>query len=128
MHTQIVFPYSEYLAEQLYSASYYGHDQAVLELLQRGAPPNSDYYTVEKRRHTPLHMACAQNHLRSTELLIKFGAFVAATSIRGWTPLHSACYNNNKTIAKLLMKHHCPTGEPYMQGVSITAVSVSRYI
>ncbi len=52
------------------------------------------------------------NHLRSAELLIKFGAIVAATTNDGWTPLHWACAYNSKATAKLLLEHHCPTGEP----------------
>ncbi len=85
----------------------------MLELLQRGAPPNSDYYTSlrELCGRTPLHMACTNNRLCSAELLIKFGAIVAATDNNGRTPLHWACLYN-KAPAKLLLEHHCPTGEP----------------
>ncbi len=113
MAALILSPHSDNLAEQLYLASWNGRDQEVLELLQRGAPPNnSNYYTREHNGNTPLHMACVYNHLCCAELLIKFGAIVAATDNTGWTPLHSACYNNRKDIAKLLLEHHCPTGEP----------------
>ncbi len=115
---------SDNLAEQLYFASSDGRDQEVLELLQRGAPPNnSDYYTREHGGHTSLHMACLHNHLRSAELLIKFGAIVAATDKNGWTPLHYACYFNSEDTAKLLLEHYCPTGKPACMGVS-PAVSV----
>ncbi len=107
--------YSDNLAEQLFWACWNGRDQEVLELLQRRAPPNnSDYYTRKQGGRTPLHRACYNNHLRSAELLIKFGAIVAATDNCGQTPLHHACncfYNYNDT-AKLLLEHHCPTGEP----------------
>ncbi len=103
---------SDNLAEKLYSASYNGCDQEVLELLQRGAPPNSDYYTRQHGRDTPLHVACIRNHLRSAELLIKFGAILAAKANDGWTPLHDACFFNSEATAKLLLEHHCPTGEP----------------
>ncbi len=114
MAALILSPHSDNLAKQLYSASRNGRDQEVLELLQRGAPPNnSDYYTiVPQGGYTPLHMACAYSHLRSAELLIKFGAIVTATDNDGWTPLHWACAYNKKAIAKLLLEHHCPTGEP----------------
>ena len=85
----------------------------MLELLQRGVPPNnSEYYTKLKDGCTPLHEACAHSHLCSAELLIKFGAIVAAKDNDGWTPLHWACFNNSKDTAKLLLQHHCPTGEP----------------
>ena len=114
--THFISPYSDDLAKQLYyacasRASHYGHDREVLELLQRGVPPNnSDYYTREQRGYTPLHRAC-ELLPRTADLLIKFGAIVAATDNVGWTPLHYACNNNSKATAKLLMEHHCPTGE-----------------
>ncbi len=113
MAALILSPHSDDLAKQLYRASGDGRDQEVLELLQRGVPPNnSDYYTREHRGYTPLHMACYYNHLRSAELLIKFGAILAATNNAGWTPLHWACFNNSEATAQLLLEHHCPTGEP----------------
>ncbi len=113
MAALILSPHSDDLAEQLYRASNGGRDQEVLELLQRGAPPtNSDCYTREQCECTPLHKACANNHLRSAKLLIKFGAIVAATDNNGLTPLHWACSYNRKDTAKLLLEHHCPTGEP----------------
>ncbi len=113
MAALILSPHSDDLAEQLYLASSYGRDQEVLELLQRGVPPNnSDYYTREQGGATPLHHACDNNHLRSAELLIKFGAIVAATTNSGWTPLHWACAKNRKATAHLLLEHQCPTGEP----------------
>ncbi len=60
MAALILSPHSDNLAKQLYWASSDGRDQEVLELLQRGAPPNnSDYYTREQYGYTPLHRACA---------------------------------------------------------------------
>ncbi len=115
MAALILSPHSDNLAKQLYWASRDGRDQEVLKLLQRGAPlNNSDYYTREQRGETPLHRACYYNYLHSAELLIKFGAIVAATNSSGWTPLHSACFYNSdpEDTAKLLLEHHCPTGEP----------------
>ncbi len=112
MAALILSPHSDNLDDKLYWASRYGRDQEVLELLQRGAPPNSDYYTREHCGYTPLHRACYYNRLRIAELLIKFGAIVTTAHNDGWTPLHYACLNNSKTTAKLLLEHHCPTGEP----------------
>ncbi len=84
----------------------------MLELLQKGVSPNnSDYYNREHDGATSLHMACAKNHIRSAELLIKFGAIVASTDNDGWTPLHWECSNNRKATTKLLLEHHCPTGD-----------------
>ena len=108
----VLSPHSDNLFEQLWWACYNGHNQEVLELLQKGAPPNSDYYTRERDGRTPLHKACASNHPHCTELLIKFGAIVAATDNNGWTPLHWACSRNSKATAKLLLENYYPTGEP----------------
>ncbi len=91
-------------------ASSNGCHQEVLQLLRNGAPPDHE----QEGGWTPLHMACANNHLRSAKLLIKFGAIVAAAyNDSRWTPLHWACLNNSKDTAKLLLEHHCPTGEPW---------------
>ncbi len=109
MAALILSPHSDNLAHELYWASWNGRDQEVLELLQRGAPPNSDYYNREHGRRTPLHK---NNNLRSAVLLIKFGAIVAATDNTGETPLHWACFTNSEATAKLLLEHHCPIGEP----------------
>ncbi len=114
MAALILSPHSDDLAKQLYLASGDdGRDHKVLELLQRGVPPNnSDYYTRVYNGHTPLHGACRNNHVRCAELLIKFGAIVAYTDSYGRTPLHWACANNSEATAQLLLEHHCPTGEP----------------
>ncbi len=112
MAALILSLYSDNLAKQLYWATADGRDQQVLELLQRGAPPdNSDYYTREQDGYTPLHKAYVYNHFRSAELLIKFGAIVTASDKNGYTPLHWACLHNKKDTAKRLLEHHCPTGE-----------------
>ncbi|XP_064387942.1 ankyrin repeat domain-containing protein 49-like [Halichondria panicea] len=117
---------SDNLARRLYWASSGGLDQEVLELLQRGVPPNSDYYTRVCDGETPLHWACADNHLRCAELLIKFGAIVAATANDGWTPLHKACYYNNKATAKLLLEHHCPPDIEKSSSGGQTAADLAR--
>ncbi|XP_064388594.1 death-associated protein kinase 1-like isoform X4 [Halichondria panicea] len=88
----------------------------MLELLQRGAAPNSDYYTKERDGLTPLHIACTYNHIGNAELLIKFGAIVAATDNNGWTPLQKVCLHNRKATAKLLLEHHSPTDIWYSNG------------
>ncbi len=112
MHSSYLPIYSDYLAKELYQASWVGHDQKVLKLLQRGAPPNSDYYTRKCRGLTPLHRACYKNHHRSAKLLIKYGAIVAATEYDDETPLHWACTHNSKACAQMLLEHNCPIGEP----------------
>ncbi len=80
--------YSDDLAQQLWLANLDGHNQEVLVLLQRGAPPNSDHYTRQHHGVTPLHRACHYNHHRSAELLIKYGAIVAATTVNNFNKLY----------------------------------------
>ena len=120
--------YSNRLA--LYYASLDGCDEEVLELLQGGVLPNSDYCTRKNDGRSPLHIACAYSHLRSAEVLIKFGAIVAATDNNGLTPLHWACSYNKKDSAKLLLEHHCPTSEPgcYSLAVSVCMSSCSGVV
>ncbi len=61
MAALILSPYSDNLANELWWTSVGGRDQEVFELLQFGAPPNSDYYTRKHNGYTPLHMTCI-NH------------------------------------------------------------------
>ena len=83
----------------------------ILDLLQRGADPNSEFYWIKNGGSYPLHWACLNRDPLSVEYLIKWGASVNVTSERKWTPLHRACANNAMDCVKLLMDQHCSTGE-----------------
>ena len=101
---------SDHLAEQLWVASWKGQDIDVLRLLQRGAPPQSDYYQRERGGQSPLWVACSRNHPPSADYLLKWGASVTITTPRGSTPLH-ASYGSMDCV-RLLLDHHSPTGKP----------------
>ena len=107
------FLYSDQkLIEELYKASKDGHHEKVLQLLQRGVPPDSKYYEREQRSYrSPLYISCWFNRRQSAEYLLKWGASVA-TTLEGSIPLHGASSNNSIDCVKLLLEHHCPTGKP----------------
>ena len=128
---------SDHLAEELWQATNNGCHGEVLKLLQRGVPPDSEYYwracrgsspprTVRRRRAgvwgvrvqrihdeglSPLCVACCRDHSLSAEYLLKWGASVTTTTTRGETPLHFASAHNSMDCVRLLLEHHCPTGE-----------------
>ena len=108
---QFFSPHSDDLAEQLWQASYHGRHSEVLDLLQRGAPPDSDYYNKEHGGQSPLFAACWGNPPFSAEYLIKWGANVSFTTEDGFTPLMTASCWHNTDCVKLLLDYHSPTGE-----------------
>ena len=109
------------LAYQLYLASANGQDGEVLDLLQRGAPPNSDYYSkaLECKGRSPLHWACYRKHSLNTEYLIKWGARLCDTDSSGYTPLHWACAVNSMDCVRVLMRNYSPIGELGLQLKSV---------
>ena len=111
-HHQFFSPHSDYLAEQLYWASVSGQDSHVLDLLTRGAPTDSDWYTRERSGLTPLMEACESNHPLTAEHLLKWGAAVDARDKNNNTALHYAYVNNAADCVRLLLAHNSPTGEP----------------
>ncbi len=84
-------------------ASFFGHKELVILLLEKGADPNipaSNPFKV-----TPLHSACAISNYDIAELLIKNGADVNAKQMQGVTPLHSAAHNGKIDLVKLLIEN-----------------------
>ena len=103
--------HSDHLAKHLWkAASNDGHDREVLELLQRGAPPDCEYYQRVHQGQSPLWIACCYRHLLSAEYLLKWGASVTTTTDSGSTPLHISYDTIN--CVRLLLEHHSPTGKP----------------
>ena len=99
-------PHSYGLAEQLWLASHDGRHSEVLDLLQRGAPPDSEYYNKKPEGMSPLYAACWKNHPLSAEYLLKWGANVSSTNQNGTTPLVVASINHRTDCVKLLLDHH----------------------
>ena len=81
-------------------------------LLRKGALPNSDYFSREWDGLAPLHRACLNGLSEKAEYLIKFGASLTSTNIKGMTPLHFAASKNSMECVKILMKYNSPIGEP----------------
>ena len=111
-HHQFFSPHSDDLAYQLYNASIAGQDSRVLDLLTRGAPTDSDWYTRERSGLTPLMQACARNHLLTAEHLLKWGAAQDTRNENNNTALNFACACNATDCVRLLLAHNSPTGEP----------------
>ena len=101
--------HSDHLAEQLWQASSDGHESEVLELLQRGVPPDSEYYKRANEGRSPLFISCWHNHPLSAEYLLKWGASLITTTDWGSTPLH-ASYNSMDCV-RLLLEHRSPASE-----------------
>lgn len=62
------------------------HEAAVLRLLEAGADPRA----AGRKRHTPLHNACANGCGGLAELLLRHGARVGVTNGAGHTPMDCA--------------------------------------
>ena len=105
------FVLSDDLSEQLWQASKDGCDNEVLRLLQRGAPPDSEYYQRAHEGQSPLHVSCYYNHPLSAEYLLKWGASVTTINKWGSTPLHAASSDHSMDCVILLLEHNSPTGE-----------------
>jgi len=54
---------------------------------------------------TPLHWACSNGQINTTEVLIEFGADINVRDEQGWTPLHFACNNGHKNVVLFLLKN-----------------------
>ncbi|XP_076388744.1 uncharacterized protein LOC100882118 isoform X7 [Megachile rotundata] len=59
---------------------------------------------TDKKGQTPIHCACAEEHLEAVEVLIGLGANVDAQDSEGNTPLHVATRTRHTAIAQLLLK------------------------
>lgn len=87
-------------------ASYFGNEETVRFLLEKGADVN--FYSIDGQvSNAPLHTAIAGNHENIVRLLIEHGADLnlrCKGKIRpGFTPLHVAAHFNRISIARLLL-------------------------
>jgi ankyrin repeat protein len=83
----------------LHIASYYGHENFVEYLLDKGA--NTD--AVNNDGRIPLHLASQLGHVKVVKQLLDKGHKSSARDKWGLSPLHRAAYKGHKEIVKLLL-------------------------
>jgi uncharacterized protein len=87
----------------LHLAAFFGRDDAVRELIERGADVNAVATSDEIGPVQPLHSAAATGRLECARLLVENGADVNARQSGGYTPLHEAAGSGDVELARLLL-------------------------
>jgi ankyrin repeat protein len=87
----------------LHLAAFFGHPEAVLLLLERGADVNAVATNAQIGPVQPLHSAAAADQLECARLLVEHDAEVTARQAGGFTALHAAAQNRNVELARLLL-------------------------
>jgi serine/threonine-protein phosphatase 6 regulatory ankyrin repeat subunit B len=85
----------------LHRAAYWGYEDVVREILDRGADPNE----LDDDGETALHKAARLDNKEAAEVLIENGADVNLPSGLGLTALHWATLSGHEEIAELLVAH-----------------------
>ncbi|MBX9602108.1 MAG: ankyrin repeat domain-containing protein [Bryobacteraceae bacterium] len=85
----------------LHLAAYFGHRDAALFLIGKGADVH--VRSTNSLKNTPLHAAAAGRHLELVKLLIAAGAAVSDTQHGGFTALHAAAQGGDLEIAEALL-------------------------
>ncbi|XP_011693596.1 PREDICTED: ankyrin repeat and death domain-containing protein 1A-like isoform X2 [Wasmannia auropunctata] len=88
-------------ATALHHAAITGHPAVITALANI---PRIVLDATDKKGQTPMHCACAEEHLDAVEVLIGLGANVDAQDNDGNTPLHVATRTRHTGIAQLLLK------------------------
>jgi ankyrin repeat protein len=83
--------------------AYFGHEDVVRALLERGADVN--VASKNAFRVAPLHSSVARRSAPISRLLVENGADVNARQQGGYTPLHEAAQNGDDEIVDLLLEH-----------------------
>jgi ankyrin repeat protein len=84
----------------LITASYFGHDVTVKQLLET----ESDVEVRDRNGRTPLLYAAQNGHEGVVKLLLEANANIKAKDNSGWTPLLYAVGNGHEKIVKLLFE------------------------
>jgi ankyrin repeat protein len=87
----------------LHLAAFFGHDDLVKALLDRGA--SIEARSTNAMKNTPLHAASGGRHISTIKLLLEHGANANATQEGGWTALHAAAQNGDRETSELLLAH-----------------------
>lgn len=72
-------------------------------LLRRPRVPRANVNAVEIRQKTALHLAVTHGRDDIVELLLLYGANIAAKSDGSWTPLHNACEHGSVKVVRTLL-------------------------
>ncbi|XP_043597879.1 ankyrin repeat and death domain-containing protein 1A-like isoform X1 [Bombus pyrosoma] len=88
-------------ATALHHAACAGHPSMITALTN---VPRIELNAVDKKGQTPIHCACAEEHLEAVEVLIGLGAKVDAQDNEGNTCLHVATRTRHTAIAQLLLR------------------------
>ncbi|HEU5230302.1 MAG TPA: ankyrin repeat domain-containing protein [Ktedonobacteraceae bacterium] len=85
----------------LHLASFFGHKEVALVLLQREA----DVAALSKNAtgNLPLHAALAGRRFEIAHLLVEHGSDINTLDSYHWTPLHHAAYSGNMATVELLL-------------------------
>lgn len=86
----------------VYIAASHGFTQSVKILLKAKA---FLHFKTKTQQLSPLITSVENNHLKTTELLLKANAYVDAYEAKGTTALFFATQNNHVSIVKLLLKY-----------------------
>ncbi len=92
----------------LHLAAHFGHADAVLALLNKGAKVNAP--STNAMRNMALHAAAAGRAPAVAKLLLDAGADVNARQSGGWTPLHSVAQNGDVEFARILTEAGADVG------------------
>src|SRR5260370_17853870 len=98
---QLVEQYSADGFTALGLASFFGHRDVALLLLNAGADPKRS--SSNALRVSPLHSAASAGHSALAALLLERGADPDLEEANGMTPLHTAAGSGNREIVALLL-------------------------
>jgi ankyrin repeat protein len=87
----------------LHLAAFFGQDELVKALLDRGA--SIEARSTNAMKNTPLHAASGGRQISTIRLLLEHGANANATQEGGWTALHAAAQNGDRETSELLLAH-----------------------
>ncbi|XP_029160561.1 ankyrin repeat and death domain-containing protein 1A-like isoform X4 [Nylanderia fulva] len=110
-------------ATALHHAAISGHPGVITALSNI---PRIVLDATDKKGQTPMHYACAEEHLEAVEVLIGLGVNVDAQDNDGNTPLHVATRTRHTGIAQLLLKAGANTELTDAEGFTPLHVAASQ--
>ena len=118
---QLVEQYSGDGFTPLGLASFFGHRDVALLLLDTGADPKRS--SRNALRVSPLHSAVSAGHSALAALLLERGADPDLEEANGMTPLHTAAGSGNREIVALLLHAGAHPAHPSHDGRTPAAIA-----